>query len=75
LRSHGVVVDDVPIQFDKNSKHAIIHNGVTIPLDMAGVVSYFESRLPRPEELDSLLQIVLTSGCILIYAPRVGAVV
>jgi hypothetical protein len=59
--SHGVVVDDVPIQFDKNSKHAIIHDGVTIPLDMAGVVSYLESRPPRPEEIDSLQQIVLTS--------------
>jgi hypothetical protein len=61
LRSHGVVVNDVPVQFDKSSQHAIIHEKVTIPLEMAGVVSYFETRLPRSDEIDALPQVVLTS--------------
>jgi hypothetical protein len=61
LRAHGVVVDDIPRQFEPKSQHAIIHHGLTIPLDMSGVVSYFETRAPKPWKIDSLKQIVLTS--------------
>jgi hypothetical protein len=42
LRAHGVVVHDIPTQFDPTSQHAIIRNDLTIPLDMSGVVSYIK---------------------------------
>jgi hypothetical protein len=61
LRAHGVVVDDVPTQFDQKNQHEIIHHDLTIPLEMSGVVSYFETRVPKPWEIDSLKQIILTS--------------
>jgi hypothetical protein len=57
LRSHGVVVNDMPVQFNKSIKHAIVHEEVTIPLEMAGVVSPFELRLPRADGIESLQQI------------------
>jgi hypothetical protein len=42
----GRNVDDVPVQYDINSSHSIQVHGITIPLDMDGVFSYFESRKP-----------------------------
>jgi hypothetical protein len=61
LRAHGVVVHDTPTQFDPKSKHAIIYHDLIIPLDMLGVVSYFESRALKSWEIDTLEQIVLMS--------------
>jgi hypothetical protein len=55
------VVDNVPTQFDLKSQHAIIHHDLTTPLEMSGVVSYFETRTPKPWEIYSLKTIVLTS--------------
>jgi hypothetical protein len=37
LRSHGVVVNDVPVQFDKSSRNAIVHEEVT-PLHLGSNV-------------------------------------
>jgi hypothetical protein len=57
LRAHGIIVDDIPSQFDTKSQHAIIHEALTIPLDLAGVVSYFETRVPREDDVDTLLHL------------------
>jgi hypothetical protein len=61
LRAHGIIVDDIPTQFDTKSQHAIIHEALTIPLDLAGVVSYFETRIPREDEVDTLPHVQFTS--------------
>ena len=68
LRHFGHKVDDVPVQFDRDSTHSI-HlrtelqegNEVTLPLMIQGVVSYFTSRFPTPYELDTCPHINLTS--------------
>jgi hypothetical protein len=60
LRANGVIVHDTPTQFDRKSAHSIEVNDVQIPLDLLGVVSFFETRLPRQEEIDDLPQIILT---------------
>ena len=50
LRHGGAIVEDTPRQFNRQSKHAIIFplgdkgEQVTIPLEMDGVISGFESR-------------------------------
>jgi hypothetical protein len=62
LRAHGVHVHDVPIQFDPTSQHAIQHDELTIPLDMKGVLSFFESRKPTLEELDLYEHLYFTSS-------------
>ena len=58
LRSNGVVVNDVPRQFDGRSTHSIVvpgdDSGIEIPLEMNGVISYFASHRPTGEELNSL---------------------
>jgi hypothetical protein len=54
LRANNVIVNDIPRQFDKDSTHSIIIDDVTIPLDMLGVVSYFETCAPRQDEIDNL---------------------
>jgi hypothetical protein len=61
LQAHGVVVHDVPSQFDRKSKHAIVHEELFIPLKISGVISYFDSRLPQEHEIDSLPNIHLTA--------------
>jgi hypothetical protein len=61
LRAHGVVVNDVPSQFDRKSKHAIVHEELLIPLKISGVIPYFDSRLPQEHEIDSLPHIHLTA--------------
>jgi hypothetical protein len=61
MRAHGVIVNDVPTQFDATSKHSIITTDLTIPLDMLGVVSFFDSSLPQPGDLDTLPWVTLTA--------------
>ena len=48
LRHHGLAVHDCPRQFDEASRHAIYvqESNVTIPLELDGVISYFESLKP-----------------------------
>ena len=52
LRHAGLVVDDVPRQFDSKSTHSIYlpHDKVRIPLTLEGVISGFESRKPTWKE-------------------------
>jgi hypothetical protein len=61
MRAHGVTVNDVPTQFDATSTHSIITNDLTIPLDMLGVVSFFDSSLPQPGDFDTLPWVTLTA--------------
>ena len=56
LRSFGVTVNDIPLQFidaDKRqpTDHSILVDNLTIPLSIAGVTSYFDTRLPTQDEL------------------------
>jgi hypothetical protein len=50
LKNAGLIVDDVPRQFDPSSTHSIPQDKVRIPLQMDGVISGFESRAPSWEE-------------------------
>jgi hypothetical protein len=53
LRAAGVIVNDAPQQFDATSSHSISVSGtLEIPLQMHGVISYFDTRLPTMEELE-----------------------
>jgi hypothetical protein len=61
LRANGVIVHDVPSQFDIKSTNSIKVDDITIPLQLRGAVSYFETQLPRTEELGYLPRILLTS--------------
>ena len=62
LRANGLIVDECPKQFDPKSSHSIIINdsNKTIPLQLTGVVSYFPSRKPTDEEIETLERITLT---------------
>jgi hypothetical protein len=65
LRAYGINVDDTPIHLapkDKPSTHSI-HSpdeNFTIPLYLKGVFSYFPSRTPMIEELETCQRIQLT---------------
>jgi hypothetical protein len=48
-------------QFNATSTHSIITNDITIPLDMLGVVSFFDSLLPQPGDLDTLPWVTLAA--------------
>ena len=63
MRAHGIVVNDVPKQFDPHSTHSIHvpDADLTIPLTMAGVISGFATRKPTSDELEHLPQVVLTA--------------
>ena len=53
LRAAGNIVCDVPTQFDNTSSHSITIPGtLEIPLEMHGVISYLDTRLPTEEELE-----------------------
>ena len=54
LRSNGLIVDEVPRQFDCSSTHSIMsskHN-LRIPLKLEGVISGFETRKPTWAEFN-----------------------
>ena len=68
LRHFGHKVDDVPVQFDRDSTHSItlrselaVNDAVILPLMIKGVVSYFTSVYPTQLELDTCPHINLTS--------------
>ena len=68
LRCNGLVVHDVPVQFDPSSSHsiqAVSEPGdvrVVIPLTLSGIMSGFSSRRPTDEELhEDLPRIIMTS--------------
>jgi hypothetical protein len=66
LRQNGITVDDVPVHlapWNRPSTHSIIcpdDDNFTIPLSLQGPISYFPTRAPTQEELDTCLRINLT---------------
>jgi len=63
LCAFGIVVEDTPRQFDKQSTHSISIPGenIVIPLALIGVISYFENYQPSDEELENCRRLVLCS--------------
>ncbi len=68
LRDYGVQVNDVPRQFDESSSHSIVvprkddAHDLRIPLEMKGVISYFDCRKPTPDELQHCERLQVTSS-------------
>jgi hypothetical protein len=63
VRYNGIVVNDTPQFFDRNSLHSIIIPGqIELPLQMRGVLSYLETRKPSESELSSCDRYELTSS-------------
>jgi len=53
LRAAGVQVRDAPIQFDATSSHSInVPGKMDIPLEMCGVISHLQTRLPTVDEVE-----------------------
>jgi hypothetical protein len=57
LRHYGITVDDVPRHLAPNpdiATHSIFipEDQITIPLEMLGVISCFQTRTPTPEEIE-----------------------
>jgi hypothetical protein len=65
LRVNNITVDDCPKHLSPNgdSTHSIFvpENGVTIPLELDGVISYINTRLPTEDEIENCEHIVMTS--------------
>ena len=67
LRAHGLIVNDVPRQFDERSTHSIQvladYGGteIEIPLEMNGVISYFSSHRPTDDELRNCVHVEMCS--------------
>ena len=65
LRLNGVRVDDCPkhLALGLNTRHSIIfeEDDLSIPLEMDGTISYFETHLPTSSEINNCRHIVLTS--------------
>ena len=68
LRSFGVKVQDVPKQFEKSSSHSLEvprkgqgEVALKLPLEMRGIISYFDVRKPSPEELRTCERLECTS--------------
>jgi hypothetical protein len=66
LRANGIVVDDVPKHLSPTpgtATHSVYvpNADLRIPLCMKGVISYFTTRTPTSQELESCTWIMLTS--------------
>ena len=63
LQAHGLLVEDVPHQFDPKLSHLIheLKSRISIPLCLDGVISTFPSLKPTWEEYNLLPHIELTS--------------
>lgn len=63
LRANGLIVEDVPKQFDRKSSHSITvpAHSLVIPLDLRGIMSGFDSRKPTWDEYENLPRIELTN--------------
>jgi hypothetical protein len=64
LRDNGVIVHDVPRQFDKDSTHSVYvpEHKMRIPLEIRGIISCFATSQPMAVDLDELPHIVMTSS-------------
>lgn len=56
LRSHGIQVDDTPVQYNESSTHSLYipDHDLRIPLSLDGIISGFETRQPTNVELDDV---------------------
>ncbi|KAL7562848.1 hypothetical protein ACA910_002465 [Epithemia clementina (nom. ined.)] len=63
LCANGLIVNDVPQQFDENSSHSIYipDDDLTIPLSLQGVIRGFYTHKPTPYDLEDLSHIVMTA--------------
>jgi len=65
LRANGLIVHDVPRQFDRNSTHSIRipdAKNLIIPLELNGIMSCFPTRTPSADELENLPRVMMTSA-------------
>lgn len=62
LRANGIIVEDVPIRFDKRSSHSIKIHNVVIQLLCKGYISYFNAREPLDDEIATLEYLELTGS-------------
>lgn len=65
LRSHGVVVDDVPVHLSPSpstATHSIFFpdENIRLPLKMQGCISYLPTRYPTDEELHNCQWLIMT---------------
>lgn len=52
MRAAGVKIDEAPIQFNPSSTHSLpVGRDLVIPLEMHGVISYLNTRLPTDAEI------------------------
>lgn len=63
MRYNNVIVDDIPKHLSSMSTHSITvtEENVTIPLQLNGIISYFDARTPTTEEIENCPHIILTS--------------
>jgi hypothetical protein len=66
LCHHGITVDDVPRHLATNpdsAMHSIFipEDEISIPLEMKGVISCFQTRTPTPEEIENCKWLILIS--------------
>ena len=67
LRANGLIVDDVPKQFDNKSRHAVViprtstESELVLPLEMKGIISFLQTRRPTKKELEECSHVELTS--------------
>lgn len=69
MRSHGLIVNNFPTHLapsdnkTNNGTHSIyvLSHNITIPLQLNGVISYFNTRYPTNRELNSFVHIEMTS--------------
>jgi hypothetical protein len=65
VRYNGVVIDDVPrhLSYNKSSTHSIFFpdNDVRIPLQLNGIISCFQTRLPSDREIQNCRWLVVTN--------------
>jgi hypothetical protein len=52
MRAAGIKIDEAPIQFDPSSTHLLrVGQDLVIPLEMHGVISYLNTRLPADADI------------------------
>ncbi len=66
MRAQGIIVDDVPLHLapkDKPSSHSIYfpEDDFVVPLSMKGIFSYFSTRTPTWEEIETCKHAKLTN--------------
>jgi hypothetical protein len=65
MRDNGLIVSDVPRQFDRHSPHSIVvqdddDRELTIPLQLQGVISGFTGRKPTKKEIRTAPRVLMT---------------